>query len=551
MASKKTNKRKKVLLVDDNHETLEIIRHLIELREAQIDVVDAPSAEEGMLSLSGIDALVTDLRLPGMSGIDLIKRAHRRNSNLPVIIISGVNESDAKSQIGNTPIVAFVSKPYKPDQLIDLIIHTVWGDDAPGNGAASNAYKQSAVAKLPEPPAAIIHAPLSSGAISSLEKLQSGTHAYQVALWALDGALLYVFNEKERSAIEKLGKLGISSIASGLEMLVRSGSKPTRLITILDGEPYQIVLAYIKSKEDFCLAIVVDGGVKLGVILGAVQRTVADLAIRLNSAPAQPAEPVKQAVTNKKAIATAQARPKKQTQTPPARPKKQVPQPVIQVNPIASDEDLEKLLNTFSEEIINDNELDNFWASDPVLTSSNVNTQPVKTETVTELTPTAVASNKPEGKVKEATPKPIEIDPIASDEDLEKLLNAFSREAVSDSELDNFWETEPDLLGDRAQTQDIVKPALEPIQSKSADAPGLAGILVDHDDVVDERWEEVRGMLAVENEAEEFWEQAVEEDLTSSNLTSSNLTSPRDEVEIVGSEMLSYEEALERGLLGD
>ena len=60
------NKRKKILLVEDNKEMLDLITHFLKLRDDRLDVIGLMSAEEGMLELRNVDLLVVDLRLPGM-----------------------------------------------------------------------------------------------------------------------------------------------------------------------------------------------------------------------------------------------------------------------------------------------------------------------------------------------------------------------------------------------------------------------------------------------------------------------------------------------------
>lgn len=480
MARRRKDKRKKILLVDDNHETLEIISHLIKLRDDRVDVVGSPSAEEGMLELSGTDLLVTDLRLPGMGGVDLIKRARRRNKELPAIIISGLDETEAKKQIGDLEVLAFVPKPYKPDDLISKILHAIWGDDAPApsKAAATVTVNSAEESDAPATRSDVFHPPLSSEVISRLEQLKASTMAHQVILWSLDGTLLYVFDEKERRGVEKLSKLAISSITSGLEILVRSGSKPTRLMNVLDGDPYEVVLAYVKSKGDYCLAIVLDGGGKLGTVWGAMQRTVADLAIRLRpeSESAKKAESDEaQAIVEDVIDKAVEAEPVKADPAPAAPA---VTAPVVESNPIASDEDLELLIDGFLDEEISDDELDDFWGS--------------PSETATESSP---------------EPAAVEESPVAQVET-----------PSADTE-----EAEPEAA-------DI--PGLEDILTETADDSG---------EIIDERWEEVKGMLGLDSGADEFWEQAIAE----------NLEAAENAKDKGKSGVMSYEEAKAKGLLGD
>lgn len=350
------NKRKKILLVEDNKEMLDLITHFLKLRDDRLDVIGLMSAEEGMLELRNVDLLVVDLRLPGMSGIDLIKHARKKAPDLPAIIMSGMERDFARDDLEGVKIEAWVTKPYRPDQVTDEILKAVWGSVTP----------------MPQPPAAkaadtarsdIHHPQLSQDSILRLERLQGLTKAHQVILWGLDGTLLYVFEESGRRNAEKLAKPAISSITGSLELMVRSGSTPSRLITVLDGDPNEIVLAHIKSRLDYCLAIIVDGeskGTKLSTVWGAVQRTVADLSVRLDKDPSE-AEPLVEAEPVE-AIAD----------DPVSEPEPAAPAPAAvaaaPIRPdhssIPDDEDLEKVIDGLDDsEEISEEELEVFWTT--------------------------------------------------------------------------------------------------------------------------------------------------------------------------------------------
>lgn len=470
MARRKKNK--KILLVDDNHETLEFISFLLKLRDETLEIIGAPSAEQGMLELRGIDVLLTDLRLPGMDGVQLIKRAHAKNPDLPAIIMSGMDQAYAKETYGDFDAYAYVQKPYKPDQLVEIILEAIWGDNIPDAIAQTAPAATAQISHAPEPRPNIYHPPLTADSIARLERLQAQANAHQVAVWGLDGAMIYLYDESKRKDAEKLAQPAIHSITSGLEMLVQSGSAPSQMITVLDGEPYEIILAYIKSKTDYCLAIVVDGDknhTKLSTVWTAMQRTVADLQIRLNPDTPSPAE----AVLN--------------TPKPTAKPKQAPPiaEPEVELKPIASDDELADLISDLTDAEISDDELDNFWGSD-----GSDSTEPFGNNEIKPLQETAQETAKPsEGSGR--------ID-ASVDPELAALLSDI----------------------DEADRKNI---------------PGLVDMLMEKDsEVVDERWEEIKDMLGLDEEADEFWENAVQEEAKSKGK---------------GSGMMSYKEALDSGLL--
>lgn len=113
-------KKLKVLLVEDHGTTRLAMARL--LREAGAEVTSARDGEEGLrlLVADRYDVLLTDLRMPGMDGFELISQAMA----LPdwqrpgrVIAISGEYEA---SSLTGVP-VGFLSKPFDLDRLLDML----------------------------------------------------------------------------------------------------------------------------------------------------------------------------------------------------------------------------------------------------------------------------------------------------------------------------------------------------------------------------------------------------------------------------------------------
>lgn len=112
----------RVLVIDDEDTIRFVIRHALSL--AGMEVLDAESAERGLeilLSETGVDVVVLDLRLPGMSGTVACGRIKEIAPAMNVIISSGfVSEMDEEilTQYG---VRAILKKPYPIELLIEEI----------------------------------------------------------------------------------------------------------------------------------------------------------------------------------------------------------------------------------------------------------------------------------------------------------------------------------------------------------------------------------------------------------------------------------------------
>jgi len=101
-----------VLLVEDNEEvSLITVEYLTELGHSTVAV---PAAESALTRLSerNFDAVLTDVSLPGMSGIDLVKELVKQYPRLPVVISSGYGLNVEFLLGSSRPSVFLLPKPY-------------------------------------------------------------------------------------------------------------------------------------------------------------------------------------------------------------------------------------------------------------------------------------------------------------------------------------------------------------------------------------------------------------------------------------------------------
>ena len=69
--------------------------------------------------------LLVDIRMPGMSGIDLIEELNRRQSSLPAIVMTGHADSRALERLNALELVGCLSKPFGVAELKTLL-HRWW-----------------------------------------------------------------------------------------------------------------------------------------------------------------------------------------------------------------------------------------------------------------------------------------------------------------------------------------------------------------------------------------------------------------------------------------
>jgi PAS domain S-box-containing protein len=116
-----------ILLVEDNHEVRHLMRDL--LKAAGYEVMEAPGVEEAMAierSHPGrIDLLVTDIVMPGFSGVELRKRMAAQRPGMGVLYVSGYSGQEVASRALEDGAVAYLQKPFTPDELAREVAESI------------------------------------------------------------------------------------------------------------------------------------------------------------------------------------------------------------------------------------------------------------------------------------------------------------------------------------------------------------------------------------------------------------------------------------------
>jgi FixJ family two-component response regulator len=111
-----------VVAVDDDFRIRESLESLIE--SAGYEAVVFSSAEEFLQSgtLPAATCVITDVRMPGMDGIELQRRIRLEHPTLPVVFITGHNSRDEIRQKAlDEGAVDFLYKPFNVADLLELI----------------------------------------------------------------------------------------------------------------------------------------------------------------------------------------------------------------------------------------------------------------------------------------------------------------------------------------------------------------------------------------------------------------------------------------------
>jgi len=110
--------RPRVLVVDDEATIRDLLSKTLALAEYDVDLApDGRSALE-RLRIIPYDLLITDLKMPGVDGLAVIREARRLKADIPVIIITGFSTEASAIEAVNLGVSGYLTKPFRVPRVL-------------------------------------------------------------------------------------------------------------------------------------------------------------------------------------------------------------------------------------------------------------------------------------------------------------------------------------------------------------------------------------------------------------------------------------------------
>jgi DNA-binding NtrC family response regulator len=119
-----------ILIVDDEERLLDVLGGMLE--SLGYDVLQAPSAPDALLQLGrdAVDLVLTDLRMPGMSGRELLAEIRRAHPILPVVVMTAFTTVRDAIQMIKEGAFDYIGKPIELDELETTVVNALKLHDA-------------------------------------------------------------------------------------------------------------------------------------------------------------------------------------------------------------------------------------------------------------------------------------------------------------------------------------------------------------------------------------------------------------------------------------
>ena len=111
----------KVLLVDDEKDFLDVMSERIEARGMEVTTADSAMKALELLKSGNFDAIIVDLMMPAMDGLQTLKAIKEKNPDLQVILLTGHATVEKGIEAMKLGAMDFVEKPADLDRLTEII----------------------------------------------------------------------------------------------------------------------------------------------------------------------------------------------------------------------------------------------------------------------------------------------------------------------------------------------------------------------------------------------------------------------------------------------
>ncbi|MEJ2746937.1 MAG: response regulator, partial [Anaerolineae bacterium] len=304
-------------MVDDNFEMLEFLRSMLELSNQDFEVLAVPSAEEGLMELRRVhfDLVITDVRLPGMSGFDLVRRTKSIKSDIPVIMITAYSSAQGKQEAEELGVLRYFPKPLDTDEVLSAVHQALYGEAVVVRPHTAVSPTQT----TPSLPA------LPNRLRKRLEVLRNDTGATQLILATVAGEVSLKVGDGRIADPANIIKILAQTIADSFQLALELQSHEPFTLQYHVGNQTELYAATVG--RDYFLAMFFDTQTRrgrIGTVWVFAQRAIKEL-LELLPTEAQPAT-AKPAPTVSPSVAKPVAVEIPAVEPPPAMPE---PEPEI------------------------------------------------------------------------------------------------------------------------------------------------------------------------------------------------------------------------------
>lgn len=115
----------RILIVDDSAMMRALIKRAVRLTELEIgELFEAENGKRALdvLATQDVDAVLTDINMPEMNGVELLREIDRRGANgLVRVVVSTDGSAARRDEVRDLGVSAYIDKPFAPEVIRDVL----------------------------------------------------------------------------------------------------------------------------------------------------------------------------------------------------------------------------------------------------------------------------------------------------------------------------------------------------------------------------------------------------------------------------------------------
>jgi len=252
---------KNILIVDDEPKVGFFLKESLESLGSDYAVSQVASAEDALAALAHApyDLVVTDLRMPGMNGLDLLSRVRHDRPLMPTILITAYGSDEVAAESRRLQTTRYFTKPFR---IADFL----------------QAVQEALVAPVPEPYLSTIPADKLERLVQRLQDLRFEAGAQGVLLADMSGRLLAEVGSEDGLEPAVLVEIVSRSIDSSLELVQHMREERAFNLVYHEGVRFDLYSANID--QQLFIVLVFDrrqGLNRIGVVWLYTKRAIQEL----------------------------------------------------------------------------------------------------------------------------------------------------------------------------------------------------------------------------------------------------------------------------------
>lgn len=110
-----------VMVIDDNRALAENIKEILEEEDIHVEVADDGLQALDRLAQADFDLVITDVRMPGLDGVQVLKNIHERWPGLPVVVMTAYSSDSSLEEAAASGALGILSKPLDIQRVLEMI----------------------------------------------------------------------------------------------------------------------------------------------------------------------------------------------------------------------------------------------------------------------------------------------------------------------------------------------------------------------------------------------------------------------------------------------